>query len=58
VWVPSAEAGAAVERAAARALALDPRQGDAHIARGMLRLYGDWDFRAAEAEFRREMPPR
>jgi tetratricopeptide (TPR) repeat protein len=40
-----------VERAAARAVALDDRLGDPHIALGVLRLHADWDFAGAEAEF-------
>jgi Flp pilus assembly protein TadD len=52
-WVPGAEARGAIDRAATRALALDARQGDPHIARGMAHLFVDWDFGAAEREFRR-----
>jgi hypothetical protein len=36
-----------IERATARAIALDDRLGDAYIARGLLRTVGDWDFPAA-----------
>ena len=43
----------AAEQAAARALALDDRLGDALIARGMARFLVDWDFAGAEAEFKR-----
>jgi len=44
---PLDSAGAAAESAAARALALDDRLGDALIARGMVRMYLDWDFAGA-----------
>ena len=37
-----------IEPAAARAIALDDRLGDAYIARGLLRAAGDWNFAAAE----------
>jgi tetratricopeptide (TPR) repeat protein len=46
---------ALAERAADRALAIDPRLGDALIARGTLRWVIDWDFEAAGEELRRGM---
>jgi serine/threonine-protein kinase len=49
---PRDSARAAIERAAARAIALDERLGDPWIALGVLHLHADWDFRAAEGEFR------
>ena len=39
-----------IERATARAIALDDRLGDAYIARGLLRAAGDWDFAAADRD--------
>ena len=39
-----------IEPAAARAVALDDRLGDAYIARGLLRAVGDWDFTAADRD--------
>ena len=39
-----------IEPAAARAIALDDRLGDAYIARGLLRAAGDWNFAAAERD--------
>jgi TolB-like protein/cytochrome c-type biogenesis protein CcmH/NrfG len=38
--------------AAERALALDPKSADAHIALGKLRLVCDWNWVAADAEFK------
>jgi serine/threonine-protein kinase len=48
---PLAEARAAVERAAVRAIRLDDHVGDPYFALGLVRLHGDWDFTGAEAEF-------
>ena len=39
-----------IEPAAARAIALDDRLGDAYIARGLLRVAGDWSFAAADSD--------
>jgi TolB-like protein/tRNA A-37 threonylcarbamoyl transferase component Bud32/Tfp pilus assembly protein PilF len=39
-----------IERATARATALDDRFGDAYVARGLLRAGGDWDFAAADRD--------
>jgi hypothetical protein len=39
-----------IERATARALALDDRLGDPYIARGLLRAVGDWEFAAADRD--------
>ena len=50
---PRDSARAAIERASARAVALDDRLGDPRFALGVLRLHMDWDFAAAEEEFRR-----
>jgi serine/threonine-protein kinase len=52
---PRDSARAAIERAAARAIALDDRLGDPRFALGVVRLHVDWNFRAAEDEFHRGM---
>ena len=52
---PRDSARAVIERATARAIALDDRLGDPRIARGMARFLVDWNFPAAEDEFRRAM---
>jgi serine/threonine-protein kinase len=44
---------ALIERAAARATALDERLADPWFARGVALLHADWDFTAAEDAFRR-----
>ena len=36
-----------------RALKLDPKLDEAHMLLGFYRLYHDWDFRGAEAEYKR-----
>lgn len=51
--VPPDSAGAAIEQSAARALALEDNLGDAWIARGMGRLFLDWEFAAAADAFQR-----
>ena len=50
---PAAEAFAKAREAADRALALAPDLAAAHIARGYLLQSADFDWRGAEAEFRR-----
>ena len=44
---------AVIERAAARAAALDERLADPWFARGVAHLHADWNFAAAEDDFRR-----
>ncbi len=44
---------AVIERAAARAIALDDRLADPWFARGVALLHADWNFTAAEDAFRR-----
>lgn len=39
--------------AVARALELDPRLAEAHVYRGWIQLWYDWDWAASEASFRR-----
>ena len=35
-----------------KALALDPHLDEAHMLMGFYRLYNDWDFKGAEAEYK------
>jgi TolB-like protein/DNA-binding winged helix-turn-helix (wHTH) protein/Flp pilus assembly protein TadD len=41
--------------AALRAVELDPKLGSAHVRLGYVRLFFDWDWPAAEAEYRRAL---
>jgi TolB-like protein/Tfp pilus assembly protein PilF len=50
--VPRAAAYDSAERAARRAIALDPRSAEAHTSLGEILANGRWDWAAAEAEFR------
>ena len=50
---PTDSGRAAVEWGASKAIALDPKLGDAYIARGVARLHIDWDFARAEDDFAR-----
>jgi TolB-like protein/tetratricopeptide (TPR) repeat protein len=50
---PAQEADAKARAAADRALALSPELAAAHLARGNVLLNADFDWRGAEAEFRR-----
>jgi serine/threonine protein kinase/tetratricopeptide (TPR) repeat protein len=47
------EGWARAKAAAAAAVALDPDLAEAHASWGYIRFFGDWDWEAAEAEFRR-----
>ena len=42
-----------VRAATDRAFALDPELGEAHVARGLVQLFWDWDWAAAERSLRR-----
>ena len=53
--VPPDSARAAIERASARALAIDDQLGDALIAHGMMRFLLDWNFTKADEEITRGM---
>jgi serine/threonine-protein kinase len=53
--VPPDSVRSAVERASARALAIDDQLGDALIAHGMMRFLLDWDFKKADEEIERGM---
>ncbi|HEY7863964.1 MAG TPA: winged helix-turn-helix domain-containing protein [Thermoanaerobaculia bacterium] len=48
-WMPRARADAA------RALELAPDLAEAHAADGLIKMFGDWDFTAAERSFRRAL---
>jgi TolB-like protein len=50
---PTDSARATIERATARAAALDDRLADPWFARGVAHLHADWNFAAAEDDFRR-----
>ena len=50
---PRDSARAAIERAATRAATLDERLADPWFARGVAHLHADWNFAAAEDDFRR-----
>ena len=52
---PTDSARAVIERAAARAAALDDRLADPWFARGVSHLHADWNFAAAEDDFRRAL---
>jgi tetratricopeptide (TPR) repeat protein len=52
-YLPRAQGVPAMRAAARRALELDPSLGEAHVARGMLEFYFEWNWPAAEREFRR-----
>ena len=52
---PAQEAYAKARVAADRALALSPKLAAAHVARGALLQFADFDWRGAEAEFRRAL---
>ncbi len=50
---PPAETMAKIRAAANRAIELDPELPEAHTSLGMVHALYDWDWRGAEAEFRR-----
>jgi len=52
-FTPPKESWARAKRLAERALALDDGLAEAHVSRGLIHYWFDWDFRAAEAELRR-----
>ena len=60
VGAPAREANARALEATKRALALDPQLAFAHAARGYVLLAADFDWRGAEAEYRRaeQIAPR
>jgi serine/threonine-protein kinase len=54
-YLPRAQGMPAMRAAARRALHLDPTLGEAHAAQGMLEFYFEWNWPAAEREFRRAL---
>lgn len=52
---PDRELRAMAERAASRAVALQDSLAEGHAALALVRLYSDYDYRSAEAEFRRAL---
>ena len=54
-YLPPSEAFPAAERAARRALALDPGLGAPHATLGYVHLYYEWRWEPAEDEFRRSI---
>jgi tetratricopeptide (TPR) repeat protein len=53
--LPSAEHMPKAREAAERALQIDPDNADAHMALGLVHLYGDWDWDGAQREFERAL---
>jgi TolB-like protein/DNA-binding SARP family transcriptional activator len=56
IWyghMPRAQGVAMLRAAAARAVALDPSLPEAHVARGMLAFFFDWNWSEGEEAFRR-----
>jgi TolB-like protein/Tfp pilus assembly protein PilF len=53
VYLPPVDALDEVARATAKALELDEHAGEAYMARGLLRMLGDWDWRAAGQDLQR-----
>lgn len=53
--VPSNDTYAKARQAAEKALALDGSVAEAHLAEAEVRLYSDWNYSGAEAEFRRAL---
>jgi adenylate cyclase len=54
-WVPVAEGFARAREAVARALALEPDLAEGHTQMGLIQMQHDWDWRGAEASYRRAL---
>ena len=54
-WVPFGEGYMRAREAVSHALALEPDLADAHAQRGWIQLSADWNWRAAEASYRRAL---
>ena len=54
-WAPVAEGYARAREAVARALALEPDLAEAHAQMGWIQMTHDWDWRGAEASYRRAL---
>jgi tetratricopeptide (TPR) repeat protein len=52
MWIPPKQGYAKAKLAAERAIALDDTLAEAHNAMGLVKLFYDWDFPAAEKEFK------
>ena len=55
-YLPREEGVREMRAAVARALALDSNLGEAHVARGILELFYDWNWSSAERSLRRGSP--
>ena len=54
-FLPPRDAFAKAKSAALKAIELDPALAEPHASLGYVRLYYDWDFPAADAEFQRSL---
>jgi TolB-like protein/class 3 adenylate cyclase len=54
-WAPLAEGFARARAAAERALALDPDLAEGHAALGRIQMLYDWDWKGADASYRRAL---
>jgi tetratricopeptide (TPR) repeat protein len=54
-WAPPEEAVAAARGAAQRALMIEPALPEGHVMLGRIQIYFDWDWKGAEASYRRAM---
>jgi TolB-like protein/Tfp pilus assembly protein PilF len=54
-WAPAAEGYKRAREAVARALALEPDLAEGHAGMGWIQMSHDWDWRSAEASYRRAL---
>jgi len=54
-WAPSADGYQRARQAVARALALEPDMAEGHAGMGWIQMSHDWDWRGAEASYRRAL---
>ena len=54
-WVPFGDGFGRAREAVARALGLEPDLAEGHTGMGWIQMYHDWDWRGAEASFRRAL---
>ena len=54
-WVPAAEGFERAREAATQSLALEPDLAEGHVNLGYIQMAHDWDWRAAEASYRRAL---
>jgi serine/threonine protein kinase/Tfp pilus assembly protein PilF len=59
-YLPPGETFPKAKAAAAKALEIDPTLGEAHASLGFIKMFSDWDWVAAEEEFKRaiELNPK